>query len=265
LREAAGETSGVGKALRHVAAVERERGQLEEAAGHLRAAEQIARRHSETWQQVGALRDLAALALDRGATDEAARHLEAANAVATGQTIPEETALLSIEVARLALQVGPPAKAVAAASAAVDACAAEEIIVAEARARALLARALVSAGEVDAAVAESGAADRLAAATDDRGIRLEVATVATEVAAAPSPCGGAALALERTLAEASHAAIGLRLEARVALGECARQNGDEDAARATWREVAEEAERLGFRPVGAAARSAMVRLEGGRT
>jgi DNA-binding winged helix-turn-helix (wHTH) protein/tetratricopeptide (TPR) repeat protein len=246
LRGAAGDTSGVARTLRHVAAVERDRGQLARAADHLRAAAEIADRLGEIDQQVGVRRDLAALALDRGSADEAARHIEAGRAAAGSRVIPEESAWLSVEAARLALLVSPPTEAVAAAREAVTTCVAEDIGIAEARARAGLARALVAAGELEAAAAEVQAADRLAAATDDRGIRLEVAATAARVAAAGSGCDTAAPALARALAEAPNATASLRLEARSVLGLCARQSGDEVTARAILDGVSEEAAGLGI-------------------
>ncbi|MCU0304316.1 MAG: winged helix-turn-helix domain-containing protein [Thermoanaerobaculales bacterium] len=246
LREAAGDTSGVGRALRHVAAVERDRGQLAAAADHLRVAVEIADRLGEVDQQVGVRRDLAAVALDRGSTDEAARHLLAARDAAGGRLIPEESAWLAVESARRALLVGPTDAAVAAAREAVDVCVAEGLGVAEARARAVLARALVAVGELDAAAAEAQAADRLSATTDDRAIRLEASVAATRLAAAGSGCGAAAPALAKALAEAANSTASLRLEARSLLGLCARQGGDEATALAILAGVSDEAAELGI-------------------
>ncbi len=265
LREAAGEISGVGRALRHVAAVERDRGQLEAAAGHLRSAMEIAARLGEIDQQVAAQRALAALALDRGAVGAASRHIGAGRAASGGRSIPEESSWLELEAARLALVVGPPAEAVAAARTAVERCAGEKLAGAEACARALLARAFLASGELEAALAESEAAASLVTATDDRGIRLEVATVAAEVAAARSQCTSAEAALERSLAEAAQTAVGLRFEARLALGECARVRGDQAGAREQWDDVAREAEQLGLRPLADRARTALRGLSPARS
>ncbi len=243
LREAAGDESGVGRALRHVAAVERDRGQFVEAADHLRVAAGIADRLGEVDQQVGSQRDLAALALDMDALGESSRHIEAGRAAAGDRTVPEESAWLDVEAARLAVRSGPPANAVAAARAAAESCAAEKLSSAEARARALLALALVAAGDLEAAAAESAAAGRLAATTDDRGIRLEVALAVMAVGAARSNCGSAAPSNSRwpTLPTPR---FDYRKDAKVARADMRTRHGD-DAMNA--RSIVEDdAERIGL-------------------
>lgn len=256
LREAAGETSGVGKALRHVAAVERDRGHLEEAATHLASAVAIARRLGELGQLVGVLRDQVALAVDRGAFGEAATHLDDARAVSAGRTFSEETAHLAAEAARLKLLADLPSGSAAMAREAIRASQAEHLTVVEARARALLARALLAAGKPNEAAAEATAAARLAASTDDRAVRLEVATVAALVGLAHADLTATRPQLEQALAEAPGAPVGLRLEAEAVLARCSQASGNVEAARATLRDVADRAARLGFRPVAEAARRA---------
>lgn len=257
LREAAGETSGVGKALRHVAAIERDRGQLPEAAAHLASATAIARRLGELGQLFGTLRDQAALAVDRGAFAEAAAHLDDARAVAAGRTLSEETAQLSVEAARLKLLAGSPAEAAELARTAVQECEVERLAVVEARARALLARALLAADKLEGAAAESAGAARLAASTDDRAVRLEVATAAALVALARTDIATARPLLEQALAEAPSAPVGLQLEAKAVLARCSLAAGNVEAARASLRDLADRAARLGFHPVAEAARRAV--------
>ncbi|HPW54454.1 MAG: transcriptional regulator [Thermoanaerobaculaceae bacterium] len=257
LREAAGETSGVGKALHHVAAVERDRGQLEAAATHLAPAAAIARRLGEWDQLVGVLRDRAALATDRGDLAEAAAHLADAHAVAAHRTSSVETAQLAVEDGRLRLAAGSPAEAAELARAAIRAALAEQLAVVEAQARALLARALLAGGRVEDAAAESAAAARLAACTDDRAVRLEVAIAVALVGLARADLTTARPQLEQALAEAPGAPVGLRLEAEAVLAECALAAGSAGTARASLRDVADRAARLGFRPVAETAQRAL--------
>ncbi len=247
LRQSAGDTSAVGRALRHVAGVERDRGELSAARDHLGTAVEIADELGEIDQQVAARRDLAALALDRGALGEAAHYIADGWAVAGDRIIPEESSWLSVEAARLALMARPPAQAVSAARAAAQRCRSERLSNAEARSRALLARALAASGDTEAAASESRAAARLATATDDRGVRLEVATAAAVVAAISGDgCASASPALESALADAPSATLSLRLEAGAALAECTRAGGDEATARALLLGVEEEARRHGL-------------------
>ncbi|HPC84377.1 MAG TPA: winged helix-turn-helix domain-containing protein [Thermoanaerobaculaceae bacterium] len=257
LREAAGETSGVGKALRHVAAVERDQGALDGAAAHLAVAATIARRLGEVSLLAGVLRDQAALALDRGDLARAAAALDDAAAATAGRTLPEETAHLAIEAARLQVLAGSPAEAAARARAAVQASRAERLTSAEARARALLARALLASGGVEAAAVESAAATRLAAATDDRGVRLEVAIAAALVGLARADLTATGPGLEQALAESASAPVGLRLEAEAVLARLALASGRTDIARVALRDIAGRADRLGFRPLAETARRAL--------
>lgn len=256
LREAADETSGVAKALLHVAAIERDRGALATAASHLEAAAATFRRIGDSGQLIAALRDAGAVAIDQGRLPEAARLIAEAVSLPEADNPEEHTSALLQQV-RLVLHGGTPTKAVAAARRAIDACRRQKMPGAEALARAYLARALLEAREIDAAAIESDLATRLAAATDNRAVHLEVAIAAARVAVERSECPSAHVALEQAMAEAASAPVGLRLEAELVAAECSQQLGDVAGAATARQAVATTASELGFRLIAAAARRAL--------
>lgn len=256
LREAAGETCDVAKALLHVAAIEHDRGALATAASHLESAAATFRHLGDTGQLIAALREAGAVAIDQGRFSAAAQLIDEAASLPEADN-PEEYTLLRLQQARLASLVGTPDAAAATARHALAACRREKMSGAEALARAYLARALLKTREIEAATAESAAATHLVTATDNRAVRLEVAIAAALVAVDRSECASSRGTLERALAEASSAPVGLRLEAELVAAHCSQQEKNTPEAVARWQSVAATASELGFQPIAAAARRAL--------
>ena len=231
IRQAAGDLAGEGKALAHVAKSDWDAGDLEAARRHLERALEISSQLGNEPESFTTRIDLGAVLLDEGKLTAAARHLNEADAQAQRSNQAGKRAMVGVELARLELARRQPAAAVARARQAIADSQAEHFLASEVEGRALLVRALLAAGRSGEARDESARATRLAAGTDDRAVRLQVATAAAEEAAARGEATAARRALEQALAEASQAPLGVRLEAQLVLAACARKAGDEAAAR----------------------------------
>lgn len=257
LRQAAGDLAGVAKALTHVAKSDRDYGDLESARSHLEKALEISGRLGNDPEVFTARLDLGAVLLDEGKLTAASRNLHDADAQAQRSGQAGKRAMVGVELARLELARRQPAAAVARARQAIADSQAEHFLAGEVEARALLVRALLATGRPGEARDESAHATRLAAGTDDRAVRLQVAVAAAEETSARGDAAAASRALEQALAEASQAPLGVRLEAQLVLAGCARGSGDEAAARTVLLVVEEQARRCGYSLIALAAHEAL--------
>lgn len=257
LRQAAGDLAGVAKALAHVAKSDRDYGDLESARSRLERSIEISDRLGNDPEVFAARLDLGAVLVDEGKLTAAARHLSDARAQAQLSGQAGKQALVGVELARLELARRQPAAAAALARQAITDSHAEHFLAGEVEARALLVRALLAAGRPGEARDESARATALAAGTDDRAVRLQVAVAAAEETSARGEVTTARRALEQALAEASQAPLGVRLDAQLVLAGCARKSGDEGAARTTLLVVDEQARRCGYMLIAQAARATL--------
>lgn len=256
LRQAAGDLAGVGKALSHVAKSDRDSGDLEAARRHLEKALEISDQLGNAPAGTGVRLDLRAVLLDEGRLAAAARYLSAADALARQSGETTKRAVAGVELARLELARRQPDAAMARARQAIGDAHAEHFLAAEVEGRTLLIRALLAVGRAGDAREETVSAIRLAAGTDDCAVKLQVAAAAAEEATARGEAATARRALEQALAEASQAPLGVRLEALLVLAACARDAGEEAAARATLSDVARQAASHGYALIAESARRA---------
>jgi eukaryotic-like serine/threonine-protein kinase len=193
-------------AVTALAEVARAEGDLEGARGEFEAALALHRRFGETLEAAANRLGLAAVALDEG---------RAAEAAALARAAGEE---FRVEQARTE----------------------------EARADLVVAAALREQGRLTEAKQALDEVARRSAASEDLRLRLSLAIEAGRLAAATTPGAGSGRLATAASDAAAAGYLALALEAQLAVGQARRAAGEREAADATLRAVAAEAERRGL-------------------
>lgn len=200
--------------------------------------------------------------LARGDLGAARTHHEEALAIREELGVKLDAAESRVSLAEVSLEEGRGAEVEGVIRDAAEEFAAQKAADREAMAYELLGRVLLARNRSREARAAVDRASTLAADGQNRLLRLEVAITEARVRAAEGPQSEAVKVLESLIDEAKEiGAVGVGLEARLALGEIEIASGKSEQGRARLREVQKDAEARGF---GLIARKAARHLEASR-